>query len=307
MTNKIIINEKQFNKLIMDSSNSIWCNKDLNSLSSYKLKQYLTEEQGIPNILKGQSINLIKRLNSLLVTQPKENVTINGYDKISTSQLELYPNWNITYIVHYIKNTNYNQVQQANADNNTKTIYLETYQTIGDGTISNDLIEALAHELMHMFQFEQNTNEFTKKNDLYSKCISVFNNLKEGNPIRQINYIIYFSFKDEIEAYNVGGYEWLMNTNLVNKNDKYGFYLKKIFENSPYGRVFERLNRAIIILKYEWNPMLENILSQIYEYSREELIEMGNNALETCQRKFARSFNNAIQKQRENGKENYNK
>lgn len=80
------------------------------------------------------------------------------------------------------------------------------------------------------------------KSDRYSLMDDIFNSYDEHHPYNILNYIIYYSFKEEQEAYTVGGSQYFSNVGFINDINSETYI--NILKNSPYHIVFQRLGIA---------------------------------------------------------------
>lgn len=269
---KIIVEEKQFNMLYGLMVNE-YLDKDVFNLG----KKYLIESIGIPN-------NLII-LNQMLCNEITSSIKNGEFEKEIKLNGE-FDDWKLNYMINFdnkFEGVTYDEIKQINL-----TISVDSKLNVDKKTLSN----ILSHELMHVYQIKLGSNTILsndKSSDIYRTMIAVFETYKnqEMHPLVLLNYIIYYSFKEEQEAYTVGGREYFENIEL--QHDMTNSQYIEILKNSPYHVVFLRLGQAQSILN-NMDFFGEHIdtFCKIFDITYEKLREMLNLEIKTFRYKFDR-------------------
>lgn len=269
---KIIVAEKQVNMIY-----GLMINEHIDREIFNLSKKMIFESLGVPNDVKMETISIMNIIKDNITNNKKLN------DEI---EIECFDGWKIIYNSNfYIDN---NGFMNLNEKTILLSIKIDSNYKFDTNTISN----ILSHELMHIFQLKVGSNKIIsneKSSDMYNKMNYIFDMLKnnEMQPMVFLNYIIYYSFREEQEAYTVGGKEYFDNIELEHDmtNEEY----IKILKNSPYHIVFLRLGRAQSILNNRefFSDIINNFLN-IYKISYDELVKILNEEIKVFRYKFDR-------------------
>ena len=270
---RIIITENQFNMLL---KNSIFENLS-RQMFSYDAN-VLLETRGVPNEVDKISSDVF-----LMIKSSIKEKKLSGSINLSGA----FENWKVEYYCSLFIDSNGGVTRY-----DKKTIRINIM--VDENLCFNELnlSEIIGHELMHVYQFYLNTNTVFSKEDkyeMYSKMREIFEKVSnnETNPFYILNYIIYYSFTEEQEAYTVGVKEYFKQFSIEDfkTNDDY----KEIIKSNPFYIVFERLGKAKTLLNgYEFYEDVINEFCALYGIKYKDLVKMLNESIVNLKYKFQR-------------------
>ena len=276
--NKIIINEQQYNKLILEYGGNIHGLDNLISFIAYKSRQYAFKTI-IPNYTKNiatskESIVEPEDVVEHLYQDNQQEIKNNGiymlpYNyQISEDELNYLGIYNITDInIQFILSYNAvglfasNEVKRLkNGKYSNIHIYIELFNLLFNN--ANDLELVLKHELTHMYQLLRTSS----KSGSLKKARTNWNNIfYVPNRKNFINSCSYFFSNVEQGAMLNELYEMLKQHNATRYNYKF-----ILFENNSYTAFLNMMKKLI--------EYCENNISVVYDIF--ELAEMNNELLD---------------------------
>lgn len=275
---KIIMKESQFNNLITE------LNFGCENLNTFGFDLFvmgnnynsLNESIGVPNFINGLTSEILNLLKQSL--ENKEN-------ELNISLTNELSGWTVNIILGKdIVGVTYKETNEI-------IIGVNKYKPFDDSFYSN----IIGHELMHAYQISLVNRKTLLNKDLYEKMNTLFNNFEEWHPLCILNYIIYYSFIEEQEAYTVGGKEYFDNINIQHDMENNDYV--SILKNSPYHIVFNRLGRArTILMNREYYVKEINQFCDYYNINENELLNILDNEIKTFKYKFSRIINNFCMK-----------
>lgn len=273
---RIKINENQFNMLFeriivfenLDERTFLFANDVSETL--------LYETRGVPNSINVVTSSLLSRIKDKINNEVfNETLEIGG----------LFDGWSITFTASR-DFYGMNGVTQEYKKNVEIAFNIDENNNFDECNVSN----LIGHELMHVFQYYVGSNSIMKnktKSEMYEIMNDVFNLYSNNKIICSLNYIIYYSFIEEQEAYTVGGKEYFNNFDdkkIIDYDSYYSF-----ISSSPFYLAFQRLKEGKEILEnYRLYKDIIDWFCSLYKIKYEDFVKVLNNSIFSLKYKFKR-------------------
>lgn len=208
----------------------------------------INEKQGIPSFIFNATNIIVQKCVKIIESYDDYNgfnEINNVYDLSEYSDELKNINLNSTLIMY---DNSYKGFNIKSNGGETVGTNINVVYSVYEGVYNiHELYNIISHEIMHAYQYTKNKNTVNQRyTNLYSKMLGILSKENVSEVETALCNIIYYSYKEEQDAYTVGGRMYFDSIENIDDCDFNELILK-----SPYRITYERLVSADrIMCKY---------------------------------------------------------